>query len=322
MLVFFHVEYIWNFYFYQDGNVEVEIRLTGVLQVYVAGPDEPTPHGTTVAPGINAHYHQHIFSLRIDPMLDGLQNSVIESEVVGIDHPKGSAENFAGNGFVIKDRVLKSQVEDGARDFEWATERRWRIANLNRTHYSSGKPSSYQIVMKGGAVPLLAKQDSWIAQRASFAHKQLWVVKDEEGPRGSRLFPSGKYVSQTRAEPKDSVGKWVKEGQGSIENEDILLFLTLGGTFLLSHYLWACVDLHFQGRHISPVQKTGLCTSVDPRYLFKSEPLLHSMPVEHVNVLFKPSSFFIQNPALDVPGTQDPQSRPAFANGTSACCRN
>lgn len=279
-------EYIWNFYFYQDGNVEVEIRLTGVLQVYVAGPNEPTPYGTTVAPGINAHYHQHIFSLRIDPMLDGLQNSVIESEIVGIDHPKGSTENFAGNGFVIKDRVLKSQVEDGARDFEWATERRWRIANLNRTHYSSGKPSSYQIVMKGGAVPLLAKQDSWVAQRASFAHKQLWVVKDEEGSRGSRIFPSGKYVSQTRAEPKDSVGKWVKDGEGSIENEDILLFLTLGTTHIPRPEDW-------------PV-----------------------MPVEHVNVLFKPSSFFIQNPALDVPGTQDPQSRPAFANGTSACCKN
>ncbi|KAI6164518.1 copper amine oxidase [Pisolithus thermaeus] len=252
-------EYIWNYYFYQDGNIEIEIRLTGILQVYVAGLDEPTPYGTTVAPGINAHYHQHIFSVRVDPMLDGLQNSVIESEIVGLDAPTGSNENFAGNGFVIKDRILKSQVEDGARDFNWASERRWCIANLNKTHYASGKPVSYAIMMK-----------------ASFAHKQLWVVRDEEGPKGSRIFPSGRYVPQTREEPEDSVGKWVKEGKGSIENEDIVLFLTLGTTHIPRPEDW-------------PV-----------------------MPVEHVGVLFKPSSFFTSNPSMDVPGIKDSQSRPAF----------
>ncbi|KIO07028.1 hypothetical protein M404DRAFT_14957 [Pisolithus tinctorius Marx 270] len=287
-------EYIWNYYFYQDGNVEVEIRLTGILQVYVTASDEPTPYGITVAPGINAHYHQHIFSLRVDPMLDGLQNSVIESDIVGLDAPTGTNENFAGNGFVVKDRVLKSQVEDGARDFNWANERRWRIANLNKTHYASGKPVSYAIMTKGTVLPLLAKPDSWIARRATFAHKQLWVVRDEEG---SRLFPSGKYVPQTREGPKDSVGKWVNEGNGSIENEDIVLFLTLGTTHIPRPEDW-------------PV-----------------------MPVEHLSVLFKPSSFFTNNPSMDVPGTKDRQSRPAFdtvntngqhtnaANGT-ACCAN
>ncbi|KAG6334290.1 hypothetical protein ID866_4805 [Astraeus odoratus] len=290
-------EYIWNYYFYQDGNIELEIRLTGILQVYVAGDNEPTPHGTTVAPGINAHYHQHIFSVRVDPMLDGLQNSVIESDITGLDAPTGSKENFAGNGFIVKDRVLKDPVEDGARDFNWATERRWRIANLNKTHYSSGKPVSYQIVMKGGAVPLMAKPDSWIARRGSFAHKQLWVVKDQEGPKGSRLFPSGRYVPHTREEPEESVGSWVKGGSGSIDNEDILLYLTLGTTHIPRPEDW-------------PV-----------------------MPVEHVNILFKPSSFFTKNPSMDVPGTKDPHSRPAFdvdsrndhangTNGTSACCSN
>ncbi|KAI6010589.1 copper amine oxidase [Pisolithus marmoratus] len=290
-------EYIWNYYFYQDGNIELEIRLTGILQVSVTDSDEPVPHGTTVAPRVNAQFHQHIFSLRVDPMLDGLQNSVIESEIVGVDALTGSKENFAGNAFVIKDRVLKSQVEDGARDFDWASERRWRIANLNKTHYSSGKPPSYTIMMKGGAVPLLAKQDSWVARRASFAHRQLWVVRDEEGPKGSRLFPSGRYVPQTREEPKDSVGKWVNEGSGSIDNEDIVLFLTLGTTHIPRPEDW-------------PV-----------------------MPVEHINVLFKPSSFFTKNPSMDVAGTNDHHSQPAFEtvgiiehhanaeNGTT-CCAN
>jgi primary-amine oxidase len=36
------------------------------------------------------------------------------------------------------------------------------------------------------------------------------------------------------------------------------------------------------------------------------------MPVENVNVLFKPQHFFTTNPSLDVPGTKDPASIPAF----------
>ncbi|KAH7886284.1 copper amine oxidase [Phlebopus sp. FC_14] len=298
-------EYIWNYYFYQDGNIELEIRLSGILQVYAAGANEPNPHGTTVAPGVNAHLHQHIFSLRIDPMLDGLQNSIIESDIVGLSAPTGSKENFAGNGFIVKDRVLKSQVEDGARDFDWAAERRWKIANTGRTHYSSGKPVSYQIMMKGGLLPLLAREDSWIARRATFAHKSLWVVRDEEGPKGGKMWPSGKYVPQTREEPKDSVGRWVKEGEGSIENEDIVLYLTVGTTHIPRPEDW-------------PV-----------------------MPVEHVNVLFKPNNFFSKNPSMDVPGIKDAHSKPAFptettsngvnghhangtngTNGTAVCCAN
>jgi primary-amine oxidase len=230
-------EYIWNYYFYQDGNIELEIRLTGILQVYVAGQDEPNPYGTTVAPGVSAHHHQHLFSLRVDPMLDGLYNSVIESDVVPLSAPTGSKENFAGNGFVVQDTVLKSQVQDGARDFDWARERRWRIANPARTHYASGKPSSYNIMMKGGVLPLMAHTDSWIARRASFAHKPLWVIRDQEGADGSRMWPSGKYVPQTREEPKDSVGRWVREGDGSIENEDIVLYLTIGALCSCFHSL-------------------------------------------------------------------------------------
>ncbi|KAG1848527.1 copper amine oxidase [Suillus subalutaceus] len=218
-------EYIWNYHFYQDGNIEVEIRLTGILQVYVAGQDEPNPYGTTIAPNINAHNHQHLFSVRVDPMIDGLYNSVVESDIVPLSAPTGSKENFAGNGFVVKDKVLKSQVQ---------------------------------------------------GRRARLRLGSMW--------------PSGKYVPQTREEPEDSVGRWVKDGNGSIENEDIVLYLTVGTTHIPRPEDW-------------PV-----------------------MPVEHVNLLFKPNNFFTKNPSMDVPGTNDPMSKPAFngangANGTNgACC--
>lgn len=41
------------------------------------------------------------------------------------------------------------------------------------------------------------------------------------------------------------------------------------------------------------------------------------MPVEHMNLTFKPNSFFKANPSMDVPGTKDLHSKPAFSNGAN-----
>ncbi|TFK51348.1 hypothetical protein OE88DRAFT_1630070 [Heliocybe sulcata] len=284
-------EYVFNYYFYQDGNIELEIRLTGILQVYVAGPGEESPYGTLVAPQVNAHYHQHIFSVRVDPMIDGLHNSVVESDIVPLpDAPMGSSGNFAGNAFLTQEKVLKVQSE-GVRDMDLEKDRRWRIVNPARKHYSSGREVSYAINMKGGITTLLARDGSWVAKRAAFAKKPLWVVKDVEGPKGNRMWPAGKYVPGTREEPEESVGKWVK-GDDKIENEDVVLFLTVGTNHIPRPEDW-------------PV-----------------------MPVDHLRVSFKPHSFFKYNPSMDVPGGKDPRSVSAFANGglagysVESCCSN
>jgi primary-amine oxidase len=203
----------------------LEIKLTGILQTYVMRENEPNPYGTTVAPRVNAQYHQHIFSLRVDPMVDGLANSVLETDVVPFPAPVGSQENFAGNAFTTKKQIL--QVE-GSRDYDWASDRRWKIINPSSKHYASGDYTGYGIHLKGGIVPLLAKEGSWVAQRARFASKPMWVVKDKEGEKGTeRMWPAGKYVPQSRGEVDDSIGKWA-EGKASVDNEDIVLFLTIG----------------------------------------------------------------------------------------------
>jgi primary-amine oxidase len=161
-------------------------------------------------------------------MVDGLANSVMETDVVPSPAPVGSPENFAGNAFTTKKQILKVE---GSRDYDWVADRRWDIINSSRTHYASGEHTGYGIHLKGGVIPLLAKEGSWVAQRAKFASKPLWVVKDKETEKGTeRMWPSGKYVPQSRGEVNDSVGKWVEE-KASVENEDILLFLTVGESY-------------------------------------------------------------------------------------------
>ncbi|KDR85777.1 hypothetical protein GALMADRAFT_386616 [Galerina marginata CBS 339.88] len=280
-------EYIWNYHFYQDGSIEFEIRLTGILSVYVSKDDEPTPFGTTVAPNVNAHYHQHMFSVRIDPMIDGLKNTVVESDILPLDAPTGSKENFAGNAFFSTDTPIK--VESG-RAYDYAKERRWRIVNSAKQHYSSGKDVGYSVGVKGGATPMMAKPDGWASRRAAFLKNTVWVCRDVEAEDSGtvRMWPAGKYVPQTKEEPEDSVGSWV-EGQKPVEDEDILVFVTVGTTHIPRPEDW-------------PV-----------------------MPVEHLTVSFKPNSFFKANPSMDVPGSNDPLSVPAFndnttANGNAAGC--
>jgi primary-amine oxidase len=214
-----------------DGSIEFEIRLTGILQVYAGGDNGLNPFGTMVAPGVLAQYHQHLFSVRIDPMIDGIKNSVVESDIVPLPNaPTGSAANFAGNAFVVHEKVLKT-AREGACDYNWETDRRWRIVNPARTHYASGKQAGYTIHAKGGMTGMLAQADSWIAKRASFTKKALWVVPDAEDKQGSRMWPAGKFVPGSREEPNDSVAAW-SANEDNIENEDVVLFLTVGTTHI------------------------------------------------------------------------------------------
>jgi len=162
-------------------------------------------------------------------MIDGLKNTVIESDVLPLDHPTGSEKNFAGNGFYSADTRLSTET---GRSYDITKERRWRIVNPQRHHYSSGKEVGYTIGVKGGVVPTMVKDDSWVVTRAPFLKKDLWVCRDVEGEKGSeRLYPAGRYVPQTRTTPADSIGNWVKNGQPT-DGEDILVYFNIGTTHI------------------------------------------------------------------------------------------
>ncbi|GBE86046.1 Copper amine oxidase 1 [Sparassis crispa] len=272
-------EYIFNYLFYQDGNIELEVRLTGILQVYVTPDDEPTAFGVKLAKGINAHFHQHLFSVRVDPMVDGLHNTVVETDIVPLpDAPTGSVANHAGNAFITQSSPVKVQSE-GGREIGFATDRRWAITNPKRVHPASGKNVAYTVTgLRGATAPMMAREDSWVAKRSIFPKRPLWVVKDKEDARGStRMWPSGKYMPQTRDEPENSLAKWV-QGEESLVEEDLVLFLTVGITHIPRPEDW-------------PV-----------------------MPVEHIRLLFRPTNFFTVNPGLDVPGANDKRSVAAFSS--------
>jgi primary-amine oxidase len=101
-------EYCVYWIFHQDGTIQLEIKLTGILNTYSLNPGESAaPWGTEVYPGVNAHNHQHLFCMRIDPNIDGPANTVFIADAVAAEAPVGSEENYYGNAFYAK----KTKVE-------------------------------------------------------------------------------------------------------------------------------------------------------------------------------------------------------------------
>lgn len=257
-------EYCLYWIFRQDGTIKLEVRLTGILNTYICAEDEsPGPWGTQVYPQVNAHNHQHLFSLRIHPRIDGDHNSAATSDAVSSPHPTGSPENVYGNGFFAQRTTFKT-VKDSLTNLESSTARTWDIFNPSKLNKYSGKPSSYKLVSTFCS-PLLAKEGSLVRKRAPWAasHTQVVPYQDEEGGYG-RLYPSGDHVCQWSGDGLRGMRKWIADGNDNVENTDILFFHTFGIT-------------HFPAPEDFPV-----------------------MPTEIFDLMLRPRHFFLENPCLDV----------------------
>jgi len=54
----------------QDGKIEAEVKLTGILSLGALKAGENRRHGTVIAPGLYAPVHQHFFVARLDMAVD------------------------------------------------------------------------------------------------------------------------------------------------------------------------------------------------------------------------------------------------------------
>lgn len=276
--------YEYGFYhtFTLDGTYKLEIKLTGMLNTYCMHPTETAaPWGTEVAPQVNAHNHQHIFSLRIDPEIDGPHNSIVQSDAMPSEDSVGSDANFYGNGFYCKKTPLRTSKE-AAVNYCHETSRAWDIINPNSINETAKKPVSYKII-NNNCPPLMAKPGSVVYNRAAFARKSLWVLPY----RDYELFPAGDYVCQSTGSEShphnEMITDWVARDE-SIENTDIVCYVQFGLT-------------HFPRTEDFPI-----------------------MPAEPVSVMLRASNFFQKNPGLWVPPSalvQDNSSRNALP---ASCC--
>ncbi|KAF8244735.1 hypothetical protein K440DRAFT_588079 [Wilcoxina mikolae CBS 423.85] len=254
-------EYCVYWIFHQDGTIQLEIKLTGILNTYAMAPGEDTKGwGTEVHPGVNAHNHQHLFCLRIDPQIDGQKNTVFQVDSARGSGEVGSEENFYGNAFYAKKTPYKT-VAESLSHYDGSTSRTWDISNTSKLHPYSKKPSTYKLVSR--EVPgLLPKPGSLVWKRAGFARHAVHVTKYEDG----QLHPAGRHVPQTSGEPSQGLPEWIGDGSQKIEDEDIVLWHTFGLT-------------HFPAPEDFPVMPAEpMSLLLRPRHFFLRNPVLDVPP--------------------------------------------
>lgn len=295
-------EYCLYWIFRQDGTIKLEVRLTGILNTYICAEDEDAgPWGTVVYPQTNAHNHQHLFSLRVHPRIDGEGNSAATSDAKPSPYPTGSAQNMYGNGFYAEKTTFKT-VADSLTNFEGSTVRTWDLFNPKSINPYSKKPASYKLVSTFCS-PVLAQEGSLVQKRAPWAKWSAEVVPYKDDKYGySRLYPSGDHVAQWSGDGMRGMREWIGDGTDKIENTDIVLFHTFGIT-------------HFPAPEDFPV-----------------------MPTEIFDLMLRPRHFFTENPVLDVrpsnartttevkagkPGltSLDKASKIAFTETSASCCK-
>ncbi|TIC80237.1 primary-amine oxidase [Nocardioides sp. GY 10127] len=230
--------YFW--YLYQDGTIQFEAKLTGIVFANAQADDIEIPYAARVAPGLVAPFHQHLFCARLDMNVDGAANRVEELEVFAEEI---SETNPFGNAFQLKTTLIGSESES-ARLADPSVGRYWKVSSATETN-AYGKNTSYKLVPHA-APTLLMKEGSSIRARAAFATKHLWVTQfDSEEKYAAGLYPNQhqggaglpEYVAQDR----------------SLDGEDVVLWHTFGATHITRPEDWPVMPVEYTGFTMKPV---------------------------------------------------------------------
>jgi primary-amine oxidase len=236
-------DYGFYWYLYLDGSIQLECKATGVVFASAypgpAADGTPYPWASEVAPGVGAPYHQHLFSARLDMMVDGVGNAVDEVDAVRV---ATGPDNPYGNAFTRRATRLRRESE-GARTADGSVARTWQVSNPGQTN-AVGGPVAYALYPEGQPT-LLAADGSSIARRAAFTTRHLWVTAQDDGQR----YPAGDFVNQSSGDA--GIDTWVRADR-DIDGTDIVLWHTFGLTHFPRPEDWPIMPVDYTGFRLRP----------------------------------------------------------------------
>ncbi len=210
-------EYLVYWRFYQDGNIECEVRATGIMVTtpYAEGA-EPPATGTVVDRRTYAPFHQHFLVARLDLDVDGEDNTVLEvdSEALPV-----SDQNPYGLDLVTRSTPVRSEAESG-RDYDWARQRSWKVASASRTN-KVGAPTAYKLVPTG-CFPAMMDPSTVQFLRSPVIGHTLWVTRHHDEER----WPAGTHPTQSTRDT-DGISAWVADDE-PLEGADVVLWYVFG----------------------------------------------------------------------------------------------
>jgi primary-amine oxidase len=222
LVVSFHVtvanyEYLVYWRFYQDGNIECEVRATGILVTsHTDAPGSRPGNGTLVDHGLYAPFHQHFIVARLDLDVDGSANTVYATDSQAA--AAGDPDDPYGLGLVVHSTPLRTEQE-GKQVYDWGTQRGWKVVN-NKVPNGLGTPVGYKLVPSASFPPLLDPA-SPAYQRAEVIGHTLWVTPY----RADERWPCGDFPVQS--EHDSGLAAWTRADR-PIEDTDVVLWYVFG----------------------------------------------------------------------------------------------
>ena len=234
-------EYGFYWYFYLDGSMQLEVKLTGIMSTMAVAEGDAGGHASMIAPGLAAPYHQHLFNVRLDMQVDGPDNEVYEVDAVPTGAP-GSLENPWGNAFGTTATLLESELE-ARRDVDSSRSRTWRIANPSQRN-RVGEATAYKL-LPGATPTLLADPTSSVGRRAAFASHNLWVTPFDPDERRA----AGDYPNQHHGHA--GLPTWTAEDRPIVDT-DIVLWHSFGVTHIPRPEDWPVMPVEYTGFTLLP----------------------------------------------------------------------
>ncbi|MGI8551816.1 MAG: primary-amine oxidase [Dehalococcoidia bacterium] len=250
-------EYGFYWYFYQDGTIEYQIKMTGIMSTGAIAPGAEPAYGQRVAPGLYGPNHQHYFNVRLDMMVDGPVNSIYEQESESV--PLGP-ENPHGNAWRVRSTLLGRESE-AARLIDPLKARSWKIVNPSAEN-AVGEPVAYRLLPGENVLPF-SHPDSHLIRRAGFITRHLWVTRYDPAER----YAAGDYPNQHPGGA--GLPAYVAQDR-PLENADLVLWYTMGSHHVVRPEDWP----------VMPVSTIGF--QLKPSGFFDGNPAL-DLPPAHVD---------------------------------------
>jgi primary-amine oxidase len=232
-------EYGFYWYFYQDGSIQCEIKLTGIMNTTSLAAGEVPKYGVEIAPQLSAPLHQHIFAARLVATVDGNNNSVYEVDTLGI--PTGP-ENPHGNAFVAQETLLATEKE-AQRKANSSSARFWRVINPGKKN-RLGRPVGYRLVPGENSAPMV-QPDAAVMRRAGFIANHLWVTPYSAQER----YAAGEYPNQHPT--GDGLPLWTKANR-NVENAELTLWYVFAHTHVPRMEDWPVMPATMIGFQFRP----------------------------------------------------------------------
>ena len=193
-----------------------------------------TLHGTLVASGHAAVFHDHYFSIRLDLDIDGSANNFRRERLASVNLP---SDNLRRSLWQLEDvpMLLEGGISATNGPEIWRIENPHVVTDL-------GYHPGYQIAGRGPTS--LLNSDDWPQRRAGFSAHNLWITARRPG----ELYAAGAFPNQS----KGGDGLPSYDNDEGISDADLVAWYTLGFHHVTRPEDWPIMSTVWQGMQLKP----------------------------------------------------------------------